>query len=442
MFYRRKLDEIFEQQEFNDALSTELAKLRKREQQQDVIAPVLDSLVQAATKLTPAFLVQADAGHVTGYFALPDSMLGVVSLALVTDHNQSHAGEDLVLARRWRQADIVRIFEGILSDRGPWVDAAITLLDTNNHVVAGSGVEKPADGFRQSTRLANLPGWQVASFPLGGSYEATAASGVYRYGLFLLLVLGTVVAGLALAARSITRELALSRLRTEFVSSVSHELRTPLAVIRMFAENLRQGWVSEEKKAEYYEVIGRESDRLTELINNVLNLSRVESGSQQYQLVNTDLCELLQEILKRYQPHINAAEIELRQSLPDRPIQIAADPEAIDQVLINLLSNAVKYIGDAEKVVTVCLSSDAEYARISVSDTGIGISTEQVPHIFEQYYRADDSQVRAVPGSGIGLTLVRHIIRAHGGEIRVQSAPLTGSTFTIVLPLNQHESTP
>ncbi|MCZ6656668.1 MAG: HAMP domain-containing sensor histidine kinase [Gammaproteobacteria bacterium] len=437
-FYRRKLDEILKGQSFDDASSSELANLRKQEQGQNDIARVLDSLTRVAAQLATAFLAQA-AGDAR-YFATPNRELGVLSLAVVTGPNQSMRDKELVFVRRWHQADIALLFEDVLSERGPWVDVGVVLLDPDGRTVVGSSEEPPVDGFRKITALTNLPGWQVATFPLGGSFEATAASEVRRYGLFLLLVLGTVVAGLALAARSIAKELALSRLRAEFVSSVSHELRTPLAVIRMFAENLRAGWVSEDKKAEYYEVIDRESERLTGLIDNVLNLSKIESGTQQYKLVTTDLRALLQEILTRYRSHLKAAEVELTEELPEHPVLAAADPEAIDQVLINLLSNATKYIGDAERRVTVSLSTDTDHVQIRVADTGIGMSPEQITHIFDQYYRADVQEVRAVPGSGIGLTLVRHIIQAHGGEIRVESVPQAGSTFTIILPVIELEA--
>ena len=438
-FYRATLDEVVRRHAFDDAVRAELATLHRREQRQHDTASVLDSLTRVAAQLAPAFLVQPQGETGARYVAAPDPELGVLSLALIAGRDQARGDDELVLVRQWHQADIVPLFEDVLSERGPWNDAGIALLDPDGRLVMGSTDETPADRSLQGTALVNLPGWQVATFPLGGSFEVTAANDVRRYTLFLLLVVGTVVAGLALAARSISKELALSRLRAEFVSSVSHELKTPLAVIRMFAENLREGWVSEEKKAEYYEVIGRESDRLSGLINNVLNLSRIEAGTQQYQLVTTDVRALLQEMLTRYRPHLRAAEVELSVELPEHAVLAHADPEALEQVLINLLSNATKYIRDEERTVTVSLSTKAHHAEIRVADTGIGMSPEQVAHIFDRYYRADAEPVRAVPGSGIGLTLVRHIIQAHGGEIRVESVPNAGSTFTIILPVMRPE---
>ena len=439
-FYRAKLDEIRRHHAFDDALVAELTKLHRREQQQDDTASVLDSLTRVGPQLASAFLVQPRGERGARYVAAPAPGLGVLSLAVVAERDQAREDDELILVRRWHQADVAPLFDDVLSERGPWSDAGIALLDPDGRLVIGSTDETPADRSLQGAALATLPGWQIATFPLGRSFEATAASGVRRYALFLLLVLGTVVAGLALAARSISKELALSRLRAEFVSSVSHELKTPLAVIRMFAENLRGGWVSEEKKAEYYEVIGRESDRLTGLINNVLDLSRIEAGTRQYQLVPTDVRALLQEIVTRYRPHLRAAEVELSEELGEHAVLVRADPEALNQVLINLLSNATKYIRDEERRVTVSLSAQTDQAKIRVADTGIGMSPEHLAHIFDRYYRADAAQVRAVPGSGIGLTLVRHIMQAHGGEIRVDSVLNAGSTFTITLPVIRPEA--
>ena len=346
-FYRGKLDEILKRHTFDGDLTAELANLQRREQRQHDTASVLDSLARVGAQLAPAFLVQPQRERGARYVAAPTLGLGVLALALVTGRDQASGDGELVLVRRWHQTDIAPLFEDVLSESGPWNDAGIALLDPAGRLVMGSTDKTPADRALQGTALMNLPGWQVATFPLGGSFEATAASDVRRYTLFLLLVLGTVVAGLALAARSLSKELALSRLRAEFVSSVS---------------------------------------------------------------------------------------------LPEPPVLVHADPEAIDQVLINLLSNATKYIRDEERTVTVSLSTEADRAEIRVADTGIGMSPEHVAHIFERYYRADTEPVRAVPGSGIGLTLVRHIMEAHGGEIRVESVPNAGSAFTIILPVLRSEA--
>ena len=191
-------------------------------------------------------------------------------------------------------------------------------------------------------------------------------------------------------------------------------------------------------KSHYYEVITRESERLTGLINNVLDFSRLESGTRQYAFDTVDLRQLVQDLLDRYEFHLRAATIDLVRQLPDSPVFARADRDALEQVLVNLLSNAVKYMGDPAKTlrqVTVSIGRDAQQIVLRVSDTGIGMSEEQRPHIFERFYRSDDEQVRAVAGSGLGLTLVKAHIDAHAGTIVVDSTPGRGSTFAISLPL-------
>jgi signal transduction histidine kinase len=142
---------------------------------------------------------------------------------------------------------------------------------------------------------------------------------VNRYALLLVLAIATVIAALVLATRSVSRELALSRLRTQFVASVSHELKTPLSLIRMFAESLREGWVGETRKADYYEVITRESERLTGLIDNVLDFSRLEAGTRQYWFGVVDLGQVVRALLERYAFHLKAARVDLVPISPRRP---------------------------------------------------------------------------------------------------------------------------
>jgi signal transduction histidine kinase len=228
-------------------------------------------------------------------------------------------------------------------------------------------------------------------------------------------------------------------MRSDFVASVSHELKTPLSLIRMFAESLLEGWVSEQKRPEYYEVITRESERLTGLINNVLDFSRIESGTRKYQRQSADLGGIVRGLVDRYRYHLRAANIELAEDLPSDPVHAFVDAEAIEQVLVNLLSNAVKYMGDGQqrpRKVTVSLSSDAAHAVIRISDTGVGISEEDRLHIFERFWRADNPQALGVGGSGLGLTLVKHIVEAHNGAISVESVPGQGSSFAVTLPLS------
>lgn len=314
---------------------------------------------------------------------------------------------------------------------------ALVLVDVRGRSILPSEVPVPPEAVRAGRPAPGSPDWFVVALPRSGSLSAEAARDVRRYALWLALVFSTVVVALLLAARSIRRELALARLRTEFVSNVSHELKTPLSLIRMFAESLREGWVSDGQRREYYDVITRESERLTGLINNVLDFSRIEAGTRLYRFVLTDVRQVVADLLDRYESHLKAANIELVRRLPGGPVHARIDRDAIEQTLVNLLSNAVKYMGGSDRsprTVTVTLEALADRLELRVADTGIGMNDEHRRRIFERFFRADDEAVRAVAGSGLGLTLVEAHVAAHAGTIAVESEPGRGSTFTIGLP--------
>jgi len=249
---------------------------------------------------------------------------------------------------------------------------------------------------------------------------------------FIDLMLG---AGLFLVYSNVRRELHLSRLKSDFVANVSHELKTPLALIRLFAETLELGRVpSEEKARQYYRVINKESQRLTTLINNILDFSRIEAGRKEYRFARTDPARVIHEVVDAYRFQIEqqgfALEVEVADDLPELEI----DREAVSQALINLVNNAIKYSADHRRIRIAALRS-GDQVRLSVSDSGIGIAKAEHRKIFEKFYRAEHSLVHETKGSGLGLSLVQHIMDAHGGSVDVDSAPGRGSTFTLAFPV-------
>jgi signal transduction histidine kinase len=249
---------------------------------------------------------------------------------------------------------------------------------------------------------------------------------------FIDIMLG---AGLFLVYSNVRREMHLSRLKNDFVANVSHELKTPLALIRLFAETLELGRVpGEEKARQYYRVINKESQRLTQLINNILDFSRIEAGRKEYRFAPTDVAGIVQEVVDAYRFQIEqqgfTLEVKLADDLPDVP----ADKEALAQAVLNLINNAIKYSRE-EKYL--CLEAWRQDGRLllSISDHGIGIAKGEQRRIFEKFYRAEDSLVHETKGSGLGLALVHHIMEAHGGEVEVDSTPGRGSRFTLALPI-------
>jgi signal transduction histidine kinase len=249
-----------------------------------------------------------------------------------------------------------------------------------------------------------------------------------------LATTGVLVIAVLLALRGAARATRLSQMKTEFVSNVSHELRTPLASIRVFGEFLRQGRVEDPGKVrEYGEYIEAESRRLTNLVNNILDFARIESGRKEYRFETVDLAELTREALETLEVRLrqDGFSVELRGA--DAPRPVWADPTALGQALTNLLDNAIKYSGDA-RTIEVELSRDASHVSLAIRDRGPGIAREEQGRIFDKFYRVGTSLVHDVKGSGLGLAIVKAIADAHGGEVGVRSQPGAGSTFTLRLP--------
>jgi signal transduction histidine kinase len=241
------------------------------------------------------------------------------------------------------------------------------------------------------------------------------------------------------ALRDISRELILSDMRSNFVARVSHELRTPLGLIRLFAETLEMGRVAQdEKRKEYLHAITKESERLTNLINNILNFSQIEANKKLYTLRPVPLEDVIIEATDSMEYHLQRHNMTLRLDLEsDLPI-ISCDRESIGQALYNLLSNAVKYSPEGS-TITMSARTDDGWAEISIIDEGIGIAPEHHEKIFQEFFRVDNPQVRETGGSGLGLAVVKHIAQGHHGRISVSSEPGKGSTFTLRLPMKQQE---
>src|SRR5579872_701957 len=250
-------------------------------------------------------------------------------------------------------------------------------------------------------------------------------------GLSLLLA-----GGIFITYRNVNREMALARLKSDFVSNVSHELRTPLSLIRLYAETLELGRLtSQDKREEYYRIIRKESERLTALINNILDFSRIEAGRKEYEFRETDIAELVRNTLESYRYQIEQHGFKFEENISENLPPMQVDREAIARSLLNLVNNALKY-SQQDKYLGVNLYRENGSVKLEVVDHGIGISRTEQHKIFEKFYRVGDPLVHNTKGSGLGLSLVRHIAQAHGGEVAVDSTPGRGSKFVIVLPLN------
>ena len=250
---------------------------------------------------------------------------------------------------------------------------------------------------------------------------------------FALIVVMALAAGY-LIYRAVRREFAVARLQSDFVAAVSHEFRTPLTTLRQFTDMLRDGpAMTDERRRLCYDAQSRATDRLTRLVESVLDFGRMEAGSRPYRFERCDCAELTRQAVQEFRTEPQAAgyEIELGSDLP--VAEIEADREALARALGNLLENAVKY-SPGSGAVHVDVARRNGSVAISVRDHGIGIPPGEQRRIFGQFQRGEQARKMGIKGTGIGLAMVDHIVKAHRGRVEVESEPGKGSTFTLVLP--------
>jgi signal transduction histidine kinase len=280
-----------------------------------------------------------------------------------------------------------------------------------------------------------LPAWRVALYqPAGLSpRDMVRRQAAIFMGAFVLLV-AVIAAGLVATYRLVRRESEIARLKSDFVANVSHDLKTPLSLIRMFSETLEMDRVPDpQRRREYYAVLTRESERLSRLIENVLDFSRIESGRQRYEMAPGPIEPLIQEVVESFRHPLQqqgfALEVAIAPDLPD----VAMDDDAIKQALANLLDNAMKYSAERRRI-TVTARREGDGVSVDVSDEGIGVPVGERQRIFEKFYRVGRSETQGRRGSGVGLALVKHIAEAHRGRVGVEAAAEGGSLFTLHLP--------
>jgi histidine kinase len=221
--------------------------------------------------------------------------------------------------------------------------------------------------------------------------------------------------------------------RLALLADVTHELRTPLTTIEGYMEGLIDGVIAPEPQI--FAMIQHEAVRLKWLTEELALLSRAEAGQLRVAPQPSELPGLLEHVAAQFMPQFNAQDVLLELRLPPELPTIIADPNRLEQVLINLLANALRYTPAGGRVALVAEAHDF-FVQIAVQDTGVGITAEHIPHIFERFYRVDKSRARKSGGTGIGLTIARHLVYAQGGEIWVESAGLGyGATFYFTLPV-------
>jgi len=252
----------------------------------------------------------------------------------------------------------------------------------------------------------------------------------------LMIVLAVAMAlGVFLVAGAAAREVRVAELKNNFVASVSHDLKTPLALIQLFAETLELGRVrTPERAQEYYRIINGESKKLTRLIENILDFSRMEAGLRPYRIEPADLSESLNKVLSRMETQFSQGNFTVTPKIEANLPRILADEGAAEQAIENLLANAMKYSGEKKDIVVEARRANGHIV-VSVTDHGIGISRREQGRIFRKFYRVQRELGGGPQGTGLGLAIVDHTMRGHGGYVRVQSEPDQGSTFSLHFPI-------
>ena len=287
-----------------------------------------------------------------------------------------------------------------------------------------------------SFRSIPLP-WKLVVTQTGMTQvESAARREIFLYGSLLTVIILLMVFGAFLIARDMAREAETTRLKTEFVHNISHELKTPLTLIRLYGETLeRKKNLSDKDRKESYQIITKESERLSHMVNNVLDFSRIDMGRKEFHMKRGNFAEVVQETLDSYQYHLNKKQFIVHSEITSDLPEMAFDREAMVSVLVNLLSNAMKFSPN-KREVSVRLAGKETAALLEVSDKGIGIAPNEQKRIFQRFYRSKDGRVSETGGSGLGLPLVKHIVEAHGGRVEVVSQLGEGSTFSVILPFS------
>jgi signal transduction histidine kinase len=312
----------------------------------------------------------------------------------------------------------------------------LVLLDPQSRPVYARETVGGAQRLATARLREGLPDWQVALYqPAGFSPHQAVRRQVMLFSGALGVLLLVILAGTVTTYRLMRRETEVARLKADFVANVSHDLKTPLSVIRMFGETLEMGRVGDPAtREEYYRVITRESERLSRLIDNVLDFSRIEGGRRTYERVPAAVEPLVRESLEPFAYPLAQGgfkvEVDVAADLPD----VTMDAAAVGQALSNLIDNAIKYSGD-RKALRVSATREGDQLALSVADEGVGIPPAEHARIFEKFYRVGRSDTQGRRGSGVGLSLVRHVAGAHSGRVTVESRPGEGSRFTIFLPV-------
>ena len=318
----------------------------------------------------------------------------------------------------------------------------VRISNGRGQVIFRNADSAPGEVFLQERLGEGFPDWKVVLFhdPADVAHLTDARRSIYA--ILTVTLISALLLGAFLMARTVHHEMELIRIKSDFVSLVSHEFKTPIASMRALVDRLQAGHVPDGARMQrYFDVVSGELQRLTRLVNNVLDFSRIEEGRRVYSPLETDLAGLVRELVATFEAGATAKGFAVETAIaPDIP-KVRVDRDSISQALLNLLDNAVKY-SETDKRIAVDVRRNSHFVRISVADHGAGIGAHEVSKIFEKFYRSPEATERGVTGLGLGLSLVEHVMSSHGGRVTVESQPGSGSTFVLSIPLQAADEHP
>jgi signal transduction histidine kinase len=346
----------------------------------------------------------------------------------------------------WRSSGdrLVVLVAGPRFQQREWFDAPrsplgarglrVALADADGQAVLGTLPTDISATERRTSAVTSLP-WTIFVGSADAIADLDELAGRRRLLLAgLALLVGLVIAGGYFTVRAASREFAVAQLQSDFVSAVSHEFRTPLTSLRQFTDLLTDDPdLPAGKRRTFYQAQTRATERLRRLVESLLDFGRMEAGARPYRLARVSTAPLVGGIVEDFRRDGTPDGFIIEASINDESGAVDVDPDAFGRALWNLLDNAVKYSGSSRTVSVNVEARDGAVA-IGVRDRGLGVPRDEQDEIFKKFVRGSASRAHGIKGTGIGLAMVRHIVEAHGGTVRVESTPGEGSTFTIVLP--------
>ncbi len=335
------------------------------------------------------------------------------------------------------QDDILNnsVYHSVIDNKGT-SDVSWELTDANGEQLLTSASFPEETSPVGVVFPSDLPSWSLTFFPeYTGLFNSLFGPGAGIF-LYIFIVIVVILAfGLFFTLQTVNNEIRLSKMKSYFMSTVSHEFKSPLTSIRQMAEMLVHGRVpSPERQLKYHNTILQQSERLSHLIDNILDFSKMEEGQKIFHFEKADITPVVENIVESFKEQTALKGFIISLSVPEPVPEVDIDREAVEQVLHNLIDNACKYSGDS-KDIEIQLLTKGKNVIITVEDHGIGIRKEDLDRIFSRFYRAGEELTQTVKGSGIGLTIVKQIVEAHKGTIAVDSEVGKGSKFTISIPL-------